>query len=193
MFCRRSHWEYACRAGTTTAYSWGNEINAIRANYNASGRSQTSDVGYYDANQWGFFDMHGNVREWVQDWKANYPLGAQTDPAGSVSGSYRVLRGGSFFSGGPKLRSARRSINNPSHSSLNGFRLAFRQITTPRSNLNTTGPLTIAENQLVGTIVGEFNATDPDTNSTLTYHLVNGVGDGNNSLFTLDSNCQCPD
>ena len=58
--------------------------------------------------------------------------------------------------------------------------------TTP-TNLVTTG-LAIAENQPVGTIVGEFNATDPDANATLTYHLVSGAGDGNNSLFTLDTN-----
>ena len=56
------------------------------------------------------------------------------------------------------------------------------------SDLNSTAPLTFAENQPVGTIVGEFNATDPDANSTLTYYLVSGAGDGNNSLFTLETN-----
>ena len=56
------------------------------------------------------------------------------------------------------------------------------------SDLNSTASLSFAENQPIGTIVGEFNATDPDTNSTITYHLVNGVGAGNNSLFTLDAN-----
>ena len=55
-------------------------------------------------------------------------------------------------------------------------------------DLNTTAQLTIAENQTIGTIVGEFNATDPDVNSTLTYHLVSGAGDGNNSLFSMDAN-----
>ena len=69
-----------------------------------------------------------------------------------------------------------------------GFRIAFQQITTPPTNLNSTAPLTIAENQPIGTIVGEFNATDPDANATLTYHLVSGAGDGNNSLFTLETN-----
>jgi hypothetical protein len=49
-------------------------------------------------------------------------------------------------------------------------------------------PLTISENQPIGTVVGEFNATDPDVNATLTYHLISGVGDGNNSLFTIDQN-----
>ena len=56
------------------------------------------------------------------------------------------------------------------------------------TDLNSTAPLNIAENQPIGTVVGEFNATDPDLNSSLRYSLVNGVGDGNNSLFTLDEN-----
>ena len=92
-----AQWEYACRAGTTTAYSWGNDINSSRANYNWDGGSndgndfkQTRDVGQYAANPWGFFDMQGNVWEWVSDWKANYLTGAQTNPEGPASGSYRV-------------------------------------------------------------------------------------------------------
>ena len=72
-----AQWEYACRAGTTTAYSWGNDINSSRANYNWDGGpnngndfKQTRDVGMYVANPWGFFDMQGNVWELVSDWKA---------------------------------------------------------------------------------------------------------------------------
>jgi formylglycine-generating enzyme required for sulfatase activity len=61
-----AEWEYACRAGASTAYSWGNDINASRANYNQSGIGQTRDVGQYAANSWGFFDMHGNVFEWTR-------------------------------------------------------------------------------------------------------------------------------
>ena len=93
-----AQWEYACRAGTTTAYSWGNDINSTRANYNWDGGGtsgndfkQTRDVGQYAANPWGFFDMQGNVWEWVSDWKANYLIGAQTDPEGPASGSLRVF------------------------------------------------------------------------------------------------------
>ena len=77
-----AQWEYACRAGTTTAYSWGATIASSNANYNWNGYwntgndfKQTRDVGQYAANPWGFFDMHGNVWEWVHDWKANYPGG----------------------------------------------------------------------------------------------------------------------
>ena len=102
-----AEWEYACRAGTTTAYSWGNDINSSRANYNWDGgrndgndSKQTVNIGQFSANPWGFFDMHGNVWEWVHDWKANYLTGAQTDPEGPASGSHRVSRGGSWHTTG---------------------------------------------------------------------------------------------
>ncbi|MFL2927885.1 MAG: formylglycine-generating enzyme family protein, partial [Opitutales bacterium] len=97
-----SQWEYACRAGTTTMYSWGNDINSTRANYNWDGGAndgndfkQTRDVGQYAANPWGFFDMNGNVWEWTADWyQAAYPTGNPVvDPTGPASGSDRVRRG----------------------------------------------------------------------------------------------------
>ena len=81
-----AQWEYACRAGTTTAYSWGVDINSSDANYNRN-IGQTADVGQYSANPWGFFDMHGNVWEWTADWYAAYSSGAQTDPEGPATGS----------------------------------------------------------------------------------------------------------
>ena len=122
-----SQWEYACRAGTTTAYSWGDDINATRANYNSNIR-QTRDVGNYAANPWGFFDMHGNVWEWTADWFGAYPVGNPvTDPTGEASGSYRVARGGSWYLVGTHLRSARRSYDAPSsRSSYVGFRVGFQ-------------------------------------------------------------------
>ena len=99
-FClpTESEWEYACRAGTTTAYSWGDSIIASNANYSSSGIGQTRDVGQYAANPWGFFDMHGNVWEWTADWyQAAYPTGNPVvNPTGPASGSTRVERGGSW-------------------------------------------------------------------------------------------------
>ena len=186
-----SQWEYACRAGTTTAYSWGATISCSNANYSSCGYSKTRVVGMYGANPWGFSDMHGNVYEWTADWyDASYPTGnPEIDPTGSASGSSRVRRGGSWTHGGSGVRSARRGRSVPStRIRYNGFRVGFQQITTSPSNLVSTAALTIAENQPAGTIVGEFNAADPDANATLSYHLVSGAGDGNNSLFTLDSN-----
>ena len=125
-----SQWEYACRAGTTTMYSWGNDINATRANYSLSGLSQTRDVGYYAANPWGFFDMHGNVWEWTADWyQAAYPTGNPViDPTGPASGSIRVYRGGSWGNGGTNLRSAKRSGDALSARGNGlGFRVGFQQ------------------------------------------------------------------
>ena len=136
-----SQWEYACRAGTTTAYSWGNDINSTRANYNWDGGTttgndfkQTRDVGQYAANSWGLFDMHGNVWEWTADrYQAAYPTGNPViDPVGPASGTSRVLRGGSWINDGPHLRSAERHGHNTSYRSYYlGFRLAFRQTSPP--------------------------------------------------------------
>ena len=136
-----AEWEYACRAGTTTAYSWGNDINSSRANYNWDGGAndgndskQTVNIGQFSANPWGFFDMHGNVWEWVSDWKANYLTGAQTDPEGPASGSYRVRRGGSWYSDGTTcvLLSAR----SPPELPLNaiGFRVGFQAVKPDGAN-----------------------------------------------------------
>ena len=137
-----AQWEYACRAGTTTAYSWGNDINSSRANYNWDGGSndgndykQTRDVGQYAANPWGFFDMQGNVWEWVSDWKANYLTGAQTNPEGPASGSSRVRRGGSWGFDGTYLRSAKRGYVTPSTRNADiGFRVGFQAVQPDTAN-----------------------------------------------------------
>ena len=63
-----AQWEYACRAGSKTAYSWGDSISSKNANSNNSQLNQTRVCGQYEPNAWGFYDMHGNVREWCLDW-----------------------------------------------------------------------------------------------------------------------------
>jgi sulfatase modifying factor 1 len=120
-----SQWEYACRAGTTTAYSWGATITKTNANYRDNGKP-TRDVGQYAANPWGFFDMHGNVWEWCTDWYGEYPKGVVTDPTGPTKGSTRVQRGGSWGDDGTGLRSAGRDDNAPRYRySTLGFRVGF--------------------------------------------------------------------
>jgi formylglycine-generating enzyme required for sulfatase activity len=125
-----AQWEYACRAGTTTTYSWGDSITADNANYSSSSYlGQTSDVGNYGANPWGFFDMHGNVCEWTADvwnWDMEYGSEPQTDPTGPAPlapDSHRVIRGGSWNRHGDDLRSATRGINMPRY---RWFTLGFR-------------------------------------------------------------------
>jgi formylglycine-generating enzyme required for sulfatase activity len=128
-----AQWEYACRAGTTSAYSWGNDINSSRANYNWDGdqdNGQTQDVGMYAPNSWGFFDMHGNVWEWTADLYAVYSSEAQTDPTGPASGSGRVLRGGGWDSTDRNLRSAKteRFRGHPGYRGRAlGFRIGFQK------------------------------------------------------------------
>jgi uncharacterized repeat protein (TIGR02543 family) len=122
-----SQWEYACRAGTATAYSWGDSINSSDANYYYN-FGQTRDVGKYSANAWGFFGMHGNVWEWTADWYGSYSSASVIDPGGSASVSNRVLRGGSWGDDGAILRSSKRNLNDPSYRGIGiGFRVGFQK------------------------------------------------------------------
>jgi formylglycine-generating enzyme required for sulfatase activity len=129
-----SQWEYACRAGTTTAYSWGDNITSTNANWNhgIDNPNQTIDVGGFTANPWGFFDMHGNVWEWTADaYQATYPADNPViDPTNpGTSGSKRILRGGDWSnSGGRSLRSAKRNgVNSNGRGTNVGFRLSLQK------------------------------------------------------------------
>ena len=98
-----AQWEYVCRAGTTTEYSWGNQINPNQANYEDSGLGKPKVVGSYPSNPWGFHDMHGNVNEWCSDWYGDYPEGLSTDPIGPNNGTERVMRSFNFSSSSDSL------------------------------------------------------------------------------------------
>lgn len=123
-----AEWEYACRAGTETPYSWGYALNGDRANCNGNRPYGTRErgpylehptlVGQYGANPWGFCDMHGNVAEWCNDWYSrNYYASSPTsDPQGPASSDWfsgRVVRGGSWEYDPVVCRSARRSYRSP--------------------------------------------------------------------------------
>ena len=74
-----AEWEYACRAGTSSTYSWGSSISSTNTNYNTTIGNPVT-VGQYAANAWGLFDMHGNVFEWTADWSGTYDSGTVIDP-----------------------------------------------------------------------------------------------------------------
>jgi sulfatase modifying factor 1 len=123
-----AQWEYACRAGTTTATAFGNSLSSTQANFDgtspynggATWRSlnKTANVGSYAANAWGFHDMHGNVFEWCADWYGNYPFGSVADPAGASSGTLRGTRGGCWLRNGMYCRSAFRFRAHPGAQAL---------------------------------------------------------------------------
>jgi len=122
-----AQWEYACRGGTKTTFSFGDELTSDQANIRGGPR-ETTNVGQYAANPWGFHDMHGNVWEWCADWYGAYPTGAARDPVGPSVGSYRVRRGGSWnYSAGPARSAYSPGFVPASRCDYSlGFRLSLR-------------------------------------------------------------------
>lgn len=139
-----AEWEYACRAGTSTAYSWGNRIDCNRAMYGNNSLKSGECLEYiksrgmvidgaapvksYPPNAYGLYDMHGNVWEWCIHWHGDYRARAVADPIGPGSGSRKIRRGGSWFGHGYLCRSANRNVGHPaSRYRTTGFRLFWTE------------------------------------------------------------------
>ncbi len=124
-----AEWEYACRAGSTTEYSFDDIKNInnyvwYMQNTILSGEGYTHLVGQKEPNAWGLLDMHGNAWEWCQDWYSEYRSGSVIDPKGPAWGSYRVLRGGNWKDHAYNSRSAMRSKSLSDNKRIGyGFRL----------------------------------------------------------------------
>lgn len=134
-----AEWEYACRAGTDTPFSFGDQLDFSLANFDGNhpyggGRKgiylgRPAPVGSYPPNDWGIYDMHGNVWEWVLDYYDDYIIDDLIDPSGPEEGSYRVIRGGGWYDRSRFLRSAaRRYETKPNYGSfIVGFRAVMRE------------------------------------------------------------------
>ena len=143
-----AEWEYACRAGTTTVRYWGDDDKSMGQYANVVDRTAKSEwsdwrtvdttdgykvtarVGQFKSNQFGLYDMIGNVYEWCNDWHDDYSSSSATNPEGPASGSSRLLRGGSWYGSGYGCRSAARNYGRPG-SARNAYGLGFRVSRTP--------------------------------------------------------------
>jgi len=121
-----AEWEYACRAGTTTKFYWGNNMNGDYAWYRDNSGGKTHKVGRKQPNGWGLYDMSGNVWEWCSDWydEGYYGRSPAKDPVGPSSGMYRVVRGGCWTYYTANIRSSNRVRFSPDDWYYNnGFRV----------------------------------------------------------------------
>ncbi|MDR1049786.1 MAG: formylglycine-generating enzyme family protein [Deltaproteobacteria bacterium] len=123
-----AEWEYAAKAGAMTPWPFGGRPDELQEHawFNRNSSNQTKDVGLRRPNPWGFFDMLGNVWEWVSDWYEDYSESTATNPVGPPAGASKVIRGGAWGSAASLCRPTTRNVKNPDERSpLIGFRLAM--------------------------------------------------------------------
>ena len=132
-----AEWEYACRAGTETSFSFGDDPGRLGeyAWFASNGQERTHEVGKKKPNAWGLHDMHGNAWEWCADWYDYYPRASTVDPTGPPSGSDRVYRGGSWNYEPRYSRSANRTATAGDFRGFPFLSISFRvAMNVPKMN-----------------------------------------------------------
>ena len=127
-FPTEAQWEYACRAGTTSRFHFGDDANykllPDHAWYRDNSENATHPVGTRKPSPWNLYDMIGNAHEWAADWYGAYPNGEQVDPTGPERGGERVQRGECYQAERQHLRAAKRGMGSPdSAHTYSGFRV----------------------------------------------------------------------
>lgn len=192
-----AEWEYACRAGTTTPFNTETSISAEECNYYGhypyniednyfsqdeldtkpgKYRETTVDVGSFEPNKWGLYDMHGNVSEWVWDYYGEYQTEKQIDPTGAETGNLRVYRGGGWNDFAKNMRSAYRATLAQDKASFNiGLRLVRSAVTISGSvsgaefkkDTNNSGKMLIAYFSWSGNTEGAAKEIQSQTGADL--------------------------
>ncbi len=140
-----AQWEYACRAGTATAFHNGDSPEQIRkvgwCSDEGGAAGIPKPVASFEANAWGLYDMHGNAREWCRDWQAAYGDADVVDPVGAELGVFRVVRGGGWTDRAARCRSAdRRRVKPEMHGGPQGFRVCVPVVgRAPNAGTAVTG------------------------------------------------------
>jgi formylglycine-generating enzyme required for sulfatase activity len=158
-----AEWEYACRAGTTTTFSFGDDRSQVGdyAWFGENSEETTHPVGEKKPNAWGLYDMHGNVFEWCSDWHGDYPSDAVTDPTGAPTGEFRVIRGGCWKLGAGTCRSASRVRRFPSKRDYHyGFRVACVPSGTTSAEVAASPPMDDKEADGPEAAIAPFDADE---------------------------------